>query len=145
MMKALVLLLAIAAPEPLTTITAALSGVSNENLNDTPVTDAIDMQSGASSNQLALTLAITPGSTASVTLYCSEGETNTVADMAKINRCPGGTCTPDVRTYTLSKYDTSGGVKYITARFPVMKRWAACTVTGTGTGTVTITGTRSWQ
>jgi len=136
---------ALAEPEVLQPFTATTSGVDGENLNATPVTDAIDMQSGSNCNQLAVTLAITPGSTTSVTLYCSEGESSTVTAHAKINRCPSGACTPDVRTYTLSNYDTVNGVKYITARFPVAKRYASCTASGSGTGTVVVTGTRSRQ
>ena len=137
-----------------TNIGADLTGVNGENLQDTPVTDAINMHlspsgSGAPvvTNQLALTLAVTPGTTTSITLLCSESETNTVASMSKINRCPSGACTPDVRTYTLTNYVTVSGVKYITARFDVRKKWVACTLddAANGSGTVVVTGTRSWQ
>ena len=137
-----------------TNIAVDLTGINGENLQDTPVSDAINMHlnptgGGAPviTNQLALTLAITPGTTTSVTLFCSESETSTVNTMAKINRCPGGTCTPDVRTYTLSDYATVSGVKYVTARFHVTKKYAACTLddAANGSGTVVVTGTRSWQ
>lgn len=135
-------------------LTVTETGINGENLQDTPVTDAINMLAspagGSSSlrtNQLALTLNITPGTTATITVFCSESESSTVNTMAKINRCPGGTCTPDVRTYTLSDFATVSGKKYITARWHVTKKYAACTLddAANGSGTVIVTGTRSLQ
>lgn len=140
-------------------IAVDLTGVNGENLQDTPVTDAINMHLNPSgggapvpTNQLALTLAVTPGTTTSITVFCSEADSTGVTapavnTFAKISRCPSGACTPDVRTFTLSDFTTVSGVKYITARFHVTKKWAACTLddAANGTGTVVVTGTRSWQ
>ena len=148
---ALMLPIAALAGEAVVPLLVATTGVDGESLSATPVTDAIDMLDNSASNQLAITLAVTSGTSTRVRLYCSEGESSTVASMAQINLCdavaPVSSCAPDTREYTLSNYTASGGVRYITARFGFKKRWASCTVDDpdNGTGTVVITGTRSWQ
>ena len=100
------------------------------------------------SNQLSLTLAVTPGTSLVIDVRCYESYySNTGFDA--IPFCdtvqPKSNCRPDIRQFTLADY--TGTVKYIASRWPVTKNYVKCNVTDPagGSGTVTISGVRSWQ
>jgi hypothetical protein len=142
-MKTLLLLLVLAQ----TNGVALDTGVTAANLSATPTTSATDMEAVRPTNQLSLTLAVTPGTSLTVDVRCYESANNSTWD--QISFCdtttPKSACVPDVRTYTLASF--AGAVKYIPSRWHVTKRWAKCSADDAldGSGTVTITGTRSWQ
>jgi hypothetical protein len=144
-MRKLLLLALLAYPNPAIDIA---SGVEDENLADTPVTDAVNMEATRATNHLSLSVAVTPGTTTSITVICHES-TDGVA-WSRISQCDSltpSTCKPKTKTYTLADYTTVSGVKTISSRWWTTKKWARCTVddAADGTGTVTITGSRAWR
>lgn len=131
-------------------LTATDFGISAANLSDTPVSSAIDMENTVASNQLSLTISITPGTTTSITVRCSDSVDNSSNSYSQIGICDGNasaTCAPDIRTYAMSDYTTQTGKKIISSNWRTKKRYVKCTLddAADGTGTVTVTGTRSWQ
>lgn len=147
-MRTLLFVLMLAAPGekslPLSTT------VEDADLADTPATAVVAMEPSRVTNQISLTLEITPGTTTYVDVTCYE---STAADsgFGIISFCdtqsPSG-CKPDVRRFTLADYTADGsGVYWIATRWHVTKPYAYCTADdpADGTGTITITGTRSWQ
>jgi hypothetical protein len=142
--------LALAQPaRPSIAISSTVSGVAAEDLADTPVTDAINMEAGQVSNQLSLTLSITPGTSLLVDVSCAESSDGT--NYGAIVLCDSddpSACVPDTRRFTFSDFtaDASGDYQ-ISTRWPVTKKWVKCTVDdpADGTGEITITGSRSWQ
>jgi hypothetical protein len=125
---------------------AIASGVAAENLADTPVTDSINMEASRPTNQLSLTLSVTPGTSATVNVYCEESLDGTT--WSRISLCDNATpstCKPELRTYTFADY--AGATKVIASRWPIAKKYARCSTDDPldGTGTITITGTRSWR
>lgn len=144
---ALALSLVLTAP-PSIPITAAKSGVNGAACSTTPKTLKIDMEDPIPTNQLAWTLTVTPGSTTSFTFKCYESETGLAASWGEVPLCESGAatnCKPDVRTYTLSDFETLGSVKIIPSRWFIAKKYALCKATCSGTGTFVMTGARSWQ
>lgn len=139
----LLLLALLSAPQAVVPILAAESGVSAENLADTPVTDAINMEASQITNQLSLTLAVTPGTSLILDVSCYESQDGTNWD--QISVCSSGACAPDVRRYTFSAY--AGAVKYLPTRWSITKKWVQCSTDdpADGTGTILITGARSWR
>lgn len=130
------------------------SGVSAEDLADTPAINVVNMWEGTreGTNTLALTLAVTEGSTTQVDVRCYESSTwngLTYAGFAPIELCdsatPKSACSPDVRNFTLSNYTAVDGVKYIKTRWETRDQFVYCTADDPddSTGTVTITGTRT--
>lgn len=149
-MRTLVLLASIFAlpPDLPIAIPVAESGVNGENLSATPVSDAINMTAGKQTNQLALTVLVTPGTSTRVQVYCEESTDK--VKWSQINFCDSASpsaCTKDVRQYTLSGYTTVGGTKAIASRWSIKRTWARCTLDDPddGTGTVVLTGERTWQ
>jgi len=143
-MKTLVILATLLANPPPSFVIA--SGVAAENLADTPVTDTINMEQNRPTNQLSLSIAVTPGTSLTVNVYCEESVEGTTWD--RISLCTSttpSTCEPELRIYTLADY--AGTVKVISSRWPITKKFARCAVDDPldGSGTVTITGTRSWR
>lgn len=141
----ILILLATLALQPAPSYSIA-SGVAAENLADTPVMDAVNMEASTATNQLSLTLAVTPGTSLTVDVYCEESVAGTT--WSRISLCSSVTpsiCQPELRGYTLADYD--GTVKAISSRWPITKKFARCAVDDAldGDGTVTITGTRSWR
>jgi len=130
-------------------ITVAVSGVSAENLADTPLMDALNMEAGKRTNQLALNLAVTPGTSLVVDVRCYESSDGT--NYGQISLCDGASpsvCAPDIRGFTLADYTADGsGVKHIATKWKAVKKYIKCSVDdpADGDGTVSITGSRSWQ
>jgi hypothetical protein len=128
---------------------AISSGVADEDLADTPTTDGINMQASQVSNQLSLTLTITPGTTTRVDVTCYDSDDGSA--YAQIPLCdaesPSG-CVPDVRRFTLASYTANASGDYvISSKWPAVKKWIKCSVDDPddGNGTILITGSRSWQ
>jgi len=151
-MKSIIFVLAILAADPSVPLSIETTGVSGAALSGTPTTLPIDMEGAVSgtarvSNQLALTLAVTPGSTTAIVVKCYESANNST--WAQIGLCdsvaPTSGCAPDARQFTLSSYTTVGSIKTIASRWSVKQRYAKCSVYGAGSGTVSVTGSRSWQ
>jgi hypothetical protein len=143
----IILLLTLLAIQPAKSFAIA-SGIDGEDLADTPLSDAINMELSEATNQLSLTLAITPGTSATVDVQCYESVAGTT--YSQISYCTNAVpavCKPDVRRHTLSDYDTVGSVKIIATRWAVTKKFVKCSVDdpADGTGTVVVTGTRSWR
>jgi hypothetical protein len=139
-MKTLLLILLAANGIPLVT------GVTAANLSATPTASTLNMEEGSSTNQLSLTLAVTPGTSLIVDVRCYESANGTTWDQISFcDTASPSACIPDVRRYTLASY--AGAVKYIPSRWAVTKKYARCSADdpADGTGTVTVTGTRSWQ
>ena len=139
------------ATDPLV-ISSTETGVLNAALSGTPTTKAIDMQPNADGSttpgyllhQLSLKLAVTPGSTTSFVVRCYESQTAAMTNPELISPCgASGSCTPDIRTYTISNYAAVAGVDSIPSRWVITKRYAQCSAYGAGTGTITMTGVRS--
>jgi hypothetical protein len=129
-------------------LTLEITGVSNASLSATPMTRSIDMELTAVTNQLALTLAITPGTSTAIIVKCYESSNNST--WAQIGLCdsatPTSACAPDAREFTLANYaSTAGGQKIIATRWDVKQRFAKCSAYDAGTGKISITGSRSWQ
>jgi hypothetical protein len=130
-------------------LTSTQTGVDGESLSDDPVTDAINMHgSNVISNQLAMSFAVTPGTSATVTITCDESDD--AATWLAIPLCDAAApsnCAPDRRTYTLADWSTVSGVKYVTSRWYTPRRYARCKISDAsdGSGTVVVTGSRSWQ
>lgn len=131
-------------------VTAVETDVNGANLSETPTSDAINMHDGGRvSNQLALELEVTPGTSLVVRVRCYEGAL--AAKLAPIALCdsaaPVSACKPDIREFTLADYPTEAGKKRIVSRWSVKRKWVACSADdpADGTGTVVMTGTRSWQ
>lgn len=148
----LLLLLLLGAATPLDIpATQYGTGVNGLALSQTPKTIPIDMWAAATvSNQLELSLAVTPGTTASVVVKCQQSATAAANSWSQITLCDGNAsanCDPDKRTYPLANYDLQGTVKNISSNWKVTKRYVQCSADDPldGTGTVVITGTRSWQ
>lgn len=142
-MKTLLLLGLLAYPNPAIDI---VSGVATENLADTPVTDTINMEATRATNHLSLSIAVTPGTSLTVNVYCEESTDASV--WSRVSLCDSltpSTCKPEVRTYTLADY--AGTIKVISSRWPIAKKYARCAVDDPldGDGTVTITGSRVWR
>ena len=148
-MKALVLLLALAAPaDKGVPITVSESGIDDGAMADTLLTNAINMEAGRVTNQLSLTLAVTEGTSTRVTVQCFEAGTGEGYQAIPFcTNAASAECAPDIRTFTLSDYTAAGGVIWITSRWPITKRWAKCQIDDPddGNGTVDVTGVRSWQ
>lgn len=147
-MRTLVLLAAFLAfpPDLPIAITATDTGINGGSMSATLVSNGINMTATRQTNQLALTLLVTPGSTTRVQVYCDESTDK--AKWSQINTCDSaGACTLDKRTYTLSGYATVGGTKAIASRWAPRRTWVRCTVDDPddGTGTVILTGERTWQ
>lgn len=146
-----VFLAPIAAAAQAVTISATQSGVSGESLSATPMTDTINMETVKPTNQLSLTLTITPGTTTVVRVRCYQSLSGASGSWGPLPVCdaavPISSCVPDVRSFTLSDYTTVGGVKVITTNWWVKQKYAQCSVDdpNDGTGTVVVTGSRSWQ
>jgi hypothetical protein len=151
-MRQLILVLSFLAALPANATSIVLSvdttGVSNASVSGTPAMKPIDMEGTADTNQLSLSLAITPGTTTAVVVKCYESENN--SKWAQISLCdavaPTSDCQPDARNFTLANYTTMPtGQKVIASRWSVKQRYARCSVYGAGTGKVSISGSRSWQ
>jgi hypothetical protein len=141
-MKTLLLLLVLAQTNGVPLVT----GVTAASLSATPTTAAIDMEAVHPTNQLSLTLAVTPGTSLTVDVRCYESNNSTTWDQISFcDTASPSACIPDVRRFTLASY--AGTVKYLPSRWALTKKYARCSVDdpADGTGTVTITGTRSWQ
>lgn len=132
-------------------LTVTDTGINGENLADTPVSDVIDMfGSGKATNQLGLTWKITPGTSATVTVGCSQSPDNVATTFSPVPLCDTNspsTCVPDVRSMTLASWATVSGVKPIETNWHITKRYVKCYIddAANGTGTVVVTGNRSWQ
>ena len=128
-------------------LTLEITGVSNLSQSTTPVTRPIDMELTTVTNQLSLTLAVTPGSSTALVVKCYESGNNST--WAQIGLCdsvaPTSECQPDARQFTLANYTTVGGMKIIATRWSVKQRHVKCSAYATGTGKISITGSRSWQ
>lgn len=129
-------------------ITATDSGISATAIATVATSNPIDMEpQGKRLNQLSLTIAVTPGTTATIEVRCyeSSAKTSGYAIIAKCNSA--GACIPWVRTFTLTDYATVSGKKYIKTRWSIREQFAECSVLDPlgGSGTATMTGTRSWQ
>jgi len=128
-------------------LTLEITGVSNISVSTTPMTRPIDMELTTVTNQLALTLAVTPGSTTTILVKCFESGNNST--WAQIGFCdtltPTSGCVPDARQFTLADYTAVGAQKIIASRWDPKQRYVKCSVYGLGTGKISITGSRSWQ
>lgn len=131
-------------------LTVTETGIDGENLADTPLSEPIHMEAtGKRTNQLSLTIAVTPGTSTRIWVTCYESELKT-SGFSQIPFCDSeypSNCHPDVREFTLSEYTTVSGKKYIASRWEITKQWSKCSVDDPddGTGTVILTGTRSSQ
>jgi hypothetical protein len=148
MYKLLFPVLLLSAPQAAVSITSTVSGVAAADLADTPLTNSLNMEAGQITNQLSLTLAVTPGTSLIVDVRCYESQDGT--NWGQISHCDSlatSTCVPDLRRYTLANYATVSGVKYIPTRWAITKKYTRCSVDdpADGDGTVTITGARRWQ
>lgn len=145
-MQTLLLALLLSA-DPGIAVSATTTGITAANLANTPTTSGVNMEEGRATNQLSLTLAVTPGTSLVVDVRCYESQSGTAWDQIALcdSVTPKSACHPDVRTFTLADY--SGSVKYITTRWAIKKKYAKCSADdpADGSGTVTITGARSWQ
>lgn len=124
------------------------TGVTDADLADTPTTAAINMEASRVTNQLSLTLAVTPGTTTAVDVQCYESTNGVNFEQIMIcDTASPSACKPDIRRMTLSDFTASSGVYYLAVRYPIAKKWAQCSAddAADGTGTVTITGARSWR
>jgi hypothetical protein len=131
-------------------LSATDTGISAENLSDTPMTDPIHMEgSGKQSNQLSLTWAVTPGSSTRIQVTCwtSNLKTSGYGQRGFCDSASPSNCHPDVREFTLSEYTTVSGKKWIKTEWEITEEWAKCSADDPddGTGTATATGTRSSQ
>jgi hypothetical protein len=147
----LIALLALAADQSVP-LSLETTGISSAALSGTPTTNSIDMEAQVSgvarvTNQLALTLAVTPGSTTAVVVKCYESSNNSTWGQVGLcdSKAPTSSCAPDARQFTLADYTTVGTLKLITTRWSFKQRFAKCSAYGAGTGSVSITGSRSWQ
>jgi len=142
-MKTLLLALLLAAPQASIALTVAMTGVNGEDLADTPMTDAINMEAGQITNQLSLTLTVTAGTSTRVVVTCYESEDNvTYGRVSVCTSAASASCAPDIREFTLADYSGS-----ISSRWPVTKKWIKCSADDPddGTGTVIVTGARSYR
>lgn len=124
------------------------TGVEDADLADTPATSAIHMEASQVTNQLSLTVAVTPGTTTVVDVWCEESVNGVNFDqIAVCDTASPSACSPDVRRFTLADYTAVSGVYYLAVRYAITKKWARCKAddAADGTGTVTITGARSWR
>lgn len=128
-------------------ITAAQTGISEENLADTPTTEVIDLWAdGFVFPDLKLVIAVTPGDSLTVDVTCANSPDKKafapepLCDAAT----PKSACVPDVRSFTLADYPTIGGKKYITSNWRLRRRYAQCSVDDPQDedGTVTVTAVR---
>lgn len=131
-------------------LTATITGISAENLADTPTSDPIHMEGvGQRSNQLSLTWEVTPGSSTriQVTCYTSGSKTTSYGQRGFCDNESPSNCHPDIREFTLSEYTTVSGKKLIKTEWEIIEQWVKCSADDPddGTGTVTLTGTRSDQ
>lgn len=130
---------------PLIELSATQLGLNGAALSAGNPTRTIDMEG---TNQLSLTLTVTPGTTTAVTVKCYESATGAANSWGQISVCDGNAaanCAPDARTYPMTDYETQGTVKVIESRWHVTKRYAMCKPSASGTGTLVLTATRSWQ
>ncbi len=145
---------ALAGAQSLIPVTASQTGLSAEAIATTATSSAIHMEKdGYVTNQLDLTVAVTPGTSTRIRAWCTESDAM-ASGYAERSLCrgpkvPGAVlqCTPDLREYTLADYLTVSGVKYIGVRVHVSKPWVKCEFVDPdgGSGTITVTATRSWQ
>ena len=131
-------------------VTTTHTGLSGDAIATAALSDPIDMEAqGKRTNQLALTVEVTPGTTTRirVTCYESSSKTNGYAQVCFCNTTSPSTCKPDLREFTLSDYATVSGKKYIKTHWGIREQWAKCSVVDPdgGSGTVSVYGTRSWQ
>lgn len=145
---------AFAYAQSLIPVTTTETGLSAEAIATTATSSAVHMEkNGYVTNQLDLTIAVTPGTSTRVRVWCTESDAM-ASGYAQFSTCRSATvsgavemCTPTVREFTLADYTTVSGVKYIATRMHISKPWAKCNLLDPdgGSGTVTVTGTRSWQ
>ena len=124
------------------------TGVVDEDLADTPVTSAVNMEASRVTSQLSLELAVTAGTTTVVDVWCKESVDGTNYGWLPVcDTSSPSTCKPDIKRYTLADFTADSGVYYLTAHYAITKKWAKCWAddASDGTGTVTITGARSWR
>lgn len=140
-------------------LSSAADPAINLSLNDTQVgvkaistlvsTKSMDMEATRPTNQLALTIEVTPGTSLKLRVTCSESSDSSkwhpiaLCDSAQ----PTSTCAPDTREFTFADYPTVSGKKYILTRWSVRERFVKCGFVDPagGSGTITVLGARSWQ
>lgn len=149
-MKWILVLAAFAQTSYSTPINSEQMGIEASVLADTPLSEPIDMEANSlRTNQLTLTVIVTPGTTTrvQVTCYESHSSTSNIAQLSFCDTASPSACVPDVRTFTLANYATVDSLKYIKTRWIFTERWAKCSVDDPddGTGTVSVSATRSWQ
>lgn len=130
-------------------VTTTITEIDDEPLADDTPSSPINMHSTSPCNQLALTLAVTPGDSTSVEVRCEE-RGSTSEGWQPVPFCSAdaaASCAKDVRTFTLADYTAVSGVIWLSSRWPIRKQFARCYANdpGDGTGTVDMTGWRSWQ
>jgi hypothetical protein len=147
MTKAKIFIVAVAAllvgqGQPGVTITAAQTGINGTALSPAATTSAINMQQEQVTNQLALNIVVTAGTSLVVQVSCQESTNGSVwNDIHFCDSANPSACVVDKRVYTLSNSTT------IVSRWGIRQRYARCTLedTGAGTGTAVVTAERSWQ
>lgn len=128
---------------------AITTGITAGALADTLTTATINMQAGKVTNQLSLSLAVTPGTTTVVDVTCYESVDGSTGwdQLVLCDNASPSACVPDIRRYTLANYTAVSGVKWLASRWPITKKFARCSADdpNDGDGTVTVTGWRTWR